>query len=87
RHALLTGFDQSPWTDRPGIFAVAPVTQRGQLTGYLVAGIKPEAVLGIFTGLSRSNGTVITVIDDKNRVVARTLQNDYWQGKDFSNGR
>ncbi|MEZ4487250.1 MAG: diguanylate cyclase [Cyanobacteriota/Melainabacteria group bacterium] len=87
RHALLIGFDQSPWTDRPGIFAVAPVTQHGELTGYLVAGIKPEAVLGIFTGLSRSNGTVITVIDDKNRVVARTLQNDYWQGKDFSNGR
>ncbi|MEZ4534024.1 MAG: hypothetical protein R3D26_03305 [Cyanobacteriota/Melainabacteria group bacterium] len=30
-----------------GDFAVAPVTQHGELTGYLVAGIKPEAVLGI----------------------------------------
>lgn len=87
RHALLTSFGQSPWTDRSGIFAVAPVTMHGNLTGFLVATIKPEAVLSVFSGLSKSNGTVITVIDDTNRVVARTLENDYWQGKDFSNGK
>lgn len=87
RHALVTSFDASPWTDKPGIFAVAPVGKNGNLKGYLVAAIKPEAVLGVFTGLSKSNGTVITVIDSSNRVVARTLQNDYWQGKDFSNGK
>lgn len=87
RHALLTDFEHSPWTDKPGIFAVAPVTSHGDLTGYLVAAIKPDAVLEIFSGLSKSNGTVITVIDSRNRVVSRTLQNDYWQGKDFSNGK
>lgn len=87
RHALLTSFAHSPWTDRSGIFAIAPVTRGGDLTGYLVATVKPEAVLSVFSGLSKSNGTVITVIDNANRVVARTLENDYWQGKDFSNGK
>lgn len=87
RHAVLTNYSNSPWTDEPGFFAVAPVTENGNLNGFLVASIKPEAVLSVFTGLAKSNGVVITVIDGSNRVVSRTLKNEYWQGKDFSNGK
>lgn len=87
RHAVLSDFTRSPWTEKAGLFAISPVTEEGSLTGFLVAGIKPDAVLSVFNGLSKQHGTVITVVDGAHRVVARTLENEYWEGKDFSHSR
>ncbi|MDZ4832996.1 MAG: diguanylate cyclase [Candidatus Melainabacteria bacterium] len=81
---LLSNFCHSPWTGKPALLVMAPIVEAGKVKSILVATIKPESVFRVFHGLTK-NGAVITVVDKNRRVVTRTLQNNYWQGKDFSN--
>jgi len=85
----ITSFIYSPWTQKPALAVVAPVMkgETTEVSGFIVASVKPESVLKLFSGLQQLEGTVITVVDNKKRVVARTLENHYWQGKDFSQSR
>lgn len=85
----ISSFIYSPWTQKPALAVVAPVMkgQTNELSGFIVASVKPESVLDLFAGLQSLEGTVITVVDNKKRVVARSLENQYWQGKDFSQSR
>lgn len=84
---LISGYSRSPITNKPALLALTPVVVDGGIKGVLVASIEPKSVLHLFTGLGESEGSMVAVVDDNNRVVARTLQSDYWQGKDFSQAR
>lgn len=84
KKATLSNFCHSPWTGKPALLVMAPIVEAGNVKSILVATIRPESVFRVFHGLTK-NGAVITVVDKNRRVVTRTLQNNYWQGKDFSN--
>lgn len=83
----ISGYSQCPLLISPAILVGAPVYQDKQVVAVLIASINPKTVLTLFRGLGENNGSVITVCDLQNRVMARTLNNDYWLGKDFSNAR
>lgn len=90
REPRISGYCHSPFTGKPSILAAAPIISNsasGPVRSVLVAAIEPRAVLNLFRGLGDAQGTVIAVVDDNKRVIARTLQHDYWQGKDFSKAR
>lgn len=56
----------------------------------LLALIEPSAVLGLFSGFTGSHdksAAVIAVVDHSKKVVARTIDNSDWVGKDFSQAR
>lgn len=56
----------------------------------LLAAINPDAVLNLFAavaGEADQSSTVIAVMDAKNKVIARTIDNKIWQGKDFSQAK
>ncbi len=75
---------------KPFILAAAPLTRNNQVKGQLVAYIDPSAVLDLYAGLTGSSdksAAVIAIIDAHKRVVARTIDNDQWVGKDFSQAR
>ncbi len=85
--ASATVFDQM---GKPYIVACAPVVQNNKVQAQLVAAIEPRAVLNLFTGLSGDSSktsAVIAVIDSQKRVIARTIENDFWLGKDFSHAK
>ncbi len=84
KKAVLSNYCHSPWTGKPALLVMAPIVEADKVKSILVATIKPESVFKVFHGLTK-NGAVITVVDKNRRVVTRTLQNNYWQGKDFSN--
>ncbi|CAN5178315.1 hypothetical protein BH11CYA1_BH11CYA1_15770 [soil metagenome] len=72
------------------LLASAPVVQNGKIKAQLVAVIDPKAVLNLFsglTGLADQSSAVIAVVDTEKRVIARTIENDFWQGKDFSHAK
>lgn len=72
------------------IVAAAPLFKKHAVSGQLVAFISPKAVLDLYAGLTGSNdksAAVIAVVDADKRVVARTIDHDFWLGKDFSNAR
>ncbi len=79
--------------DRAGkshLIAMAPIVAGKAIKGSLVASITPDAVLGLFTGLTGpldQNNAVIAVVDADKRVIARNLGNAYWQGRDFSHAK
>lgn len=75
-----------PLTNRPAILVGAPVPTTAA-PRYLIACLRPQAVLHLFAGLGENDGSVIVVVDSHNRVVARTLANDRWAGKDYSQAR
>jgi diguanylate cyclase (GGDEF)-like protein len=81
---LVSNYCHSPWTGKPALLVMSPIVEKGTVKAVLVATIEPEAAFKVFHGLTK-NGAVITVVDGNLRVVTRTLQNNYWQGKDFSN--
>ncbi|MFN8553964.1 MAG: diguanylate cyclase [Candidatus Obscuribacterales bacterium] len=84
---LVSGYEHAPISGKAAILVGAPVIANGELQGVLVAAIDPKAVLNLFLGLGENNGNIVAVVDDSKRVVARTLQNDYWEGKDFSHAK
>ncbi len=86
KKAYVSNYCHSPWTGKPTLMVVAPVTDNNTVRAVAVATIRPDSVFKVFSGLTK-NGAVITVVDHNRRVVTRTLQNNYWQGKDFSNAR
>jgi diguanylate cyclase (GGDEF)-like protein len=73
------------------LLATAPLWQSNKvLGGHLIALINPKAVLNLFTGLSGTpdqSSSVIAVVDAEKRVIARTIENDFWQGRDFSHAK
>jgi diguanylate cyclase (GGDEF)-like protein len=87
KQGSISGYSKSPVTGNPALLAAAPVISNGKIRGFLVASINPRAVLQMFVGLGESEGSMVLIVDDNNRVVARTLQSEYWQGKDFSQAR
>jgi diguanylate cyclase (GGDEF)-like protein len=84
---LISGYSRSPISSRPALLALSPVFLEGKIQGVMVTSVEPKSVLRLFQGLGESEGSMVAVVDDTNRVVARTLQSDYWQGKDFSQAR
>lgn len=87
KRPFISGYTKSPISGRNAILAGAPILVRGQVRGLLVASIQPKTVLRLFLGLGEENGNMIAVVDENKRVIARTLQNDYWEGKDFSHAK
>jgi diguanylate cyclase (GGDEF)-like protein len=83
----ISGYSQCPLLNTSAILVGAPVYHDKQVVAVLIASINPKTVLTLFRGLGENNGSVITVCDLQNRVMARTLNNDFWLGKDFSNAR
>lgn len=69
------------------ILAGAPIIDNGSVRAVLIASIDPNAILKLFAGLDDNSGSVISVIDEKNIVLTRTLNNDNWVGKDFSKAK
>ena len=71
-----------------GNFIGAPIIAQGEVRGVLIASVQPNAVLHLFSGLQvRRKDNIIAVVDQNKRVICRTLQNDYWLGKDFSHAK
>lgn len=83
----ISGYLECPEAAGPALFAGAPVVSRGPIGAVVVACIKPRAVLELFRGLGEKNGSVIVVVDQNNRVLARTLDNDRWVGRDYSQAK
>ncbi len=90
----------SPLSGKPALLAGVPIIRDGKLTAVLVASIKPRAVLNLFSGLAEASqigepnghnaatsGSLVAIIDKNKRVITRTLQNEYWEGKDFSHAK
>ncbi|HEY9676605.1 MAG TPA: diguanylate cyclase [Drouetiella sp.] len=85
--AMVSGYEHAPVSGKPALLLAAPVIERGETQGVLVACVDPRAVLNLFLGLGENNGCIVAVVDDTKHVVARTLQNEYWEGKDFSHAK
>ncbi len=83
----ISGYVECPYTKRGALYAGAPVLEEGRVAGVIVACIQPQAVLRLFRGLDESRGSVIVVVDDHDRVVARTIDNEKWMGKDYSQAK
>jgi diguanylate cyclase (GGDEF)-like protein len=74
-----------PFTKTPCVLITAPVFQKKKIKNILVASVKPKSILKLFMGLGEQEGSVVAVLDSNSRVLARTLENERWLGKDFSN--
>lgn len=83
----VSGYTVCPLTNNAAILITEPVFRDGKVSGVLLESIKPDAVLDLFKGLSEAHGFVICVVDRDNRVIARTLDNEKWRGKDFSHAK
>lgn len=87
KKAIVSDYQRSPWTTRPALFALSPVTVDGSVKAVLLAAINPDSVWRVFDGLTKDNGTVITIVDANQRVITRTIKHEYWQGKDYSQAK
>ncbi len=87
RRPAISGYFDCPITGRQSVMVAAPVFSQGQVKAVLVASVDAHAILRLFTGLGESEGAVIAVVDNDKRLLARTLDNDRWLGKDFSKAR
>ena len=92
RKGDISGYKTSPVTGKPALLVAEPVqidvAGAAPQQGLIVASVSPKTVLSLFSGLDGVNdGTMVAVSDRDNRVIARTLQSDYWEGKDFSQAR
>ncbi len=84
---LISAYNRSPLSGKHALLAATPIYRDGHIQGILVASIKPRSVLKLFTGIGSDDGSMVAVVDEHNRVIARTLQSEYWEGKDFSDAR
>jgi diguanylate cyclase (GGDEF)-like protein len=87
REPIISNYTESPLTQRPALLIGAPIISQGKARAALIVSVDPKAVLKLFQGLGETEGAVIDVIDANKRVVARTLNDDYWEGKDFSGAK
>jgi diguanylate cyclase (GGDEF)-like protein len=91
--AFVSGYTRCPFTDQPAVLISQPVMDNGKSqskpvpSAVLVESIKPDAILQLFAGVNDAKGFVISVIDTDKRIIARSLDNDKWQGRDFSRGK
>ena len=78
-----------PLTKEPAILFCDPVVDQNthKLKNVLIASVHPGAILHLFSGLGEEQGSVIAVIDQDKKVLARTLDNEKWLGRDFSNAK
>jgi diguanylate cyclase (GGDEF)-like protein len=83
----VSGYTTCPITGQPAIVLSQPVMADGKTKRVLVESIKPDAILHLFSNLHEANGFVVAVVDAQKRVIARTLDNDRWQGRDFSHAK
>lgn len=79
----VSGFVNCPVSGRPALLFGVPVTKQGQLQYLLILSADPNAIAKRFNGFMENSGGVITVIDQNGTVLARTLDNGRWVGKDF----
>jgi len=87
RRAQISDYTSSPMQGKPAVLVGAPIISAGDVRGVLIASVQPSAVLHLFSGLGETKGNIVAVVDQNRRVICRTLQNDYWQGKDFSHAK
>jgi diguanylate cyclase (GGDEF)-like protein len=84
-----SGYVACPLTQEPAILFAHPVidSRSQQLKSVLIASVHPGAILQLFSGLGEEQGSVIAVVDQDKKVLARTLDNEKWLGRDFSNAK
>ena len=87
RKAQISDYTTAPIGGKPAILIGAPIIAQGEVRGALIASVQPSAVLHLFSGLGETKGNIVAVVDQNKRVICRTLQNDYWLGKDFSHAK
>ncbi|MBY0546830.1 MAG: diguanylate cyclase [Candidatus Obscuribacterales bacterium] len=87
RRPAVSGYFDCPLTGAKAVMVCAPVVTNGHVRAVLVASVDAHAILRLFSGLGESEGAVIAVVDKDKRLLARTLDNDRWLGKDFSMAR
>lgn len=80
----ISNYIACPITGKPAVLAGAPVVRNGRIEAVLLASIKPDSILQLFRGLGEASGSVICVTDQNKVVLARTLNNADFVGKDFS---
>lgn len=85
--AVVSGYVTCPITGKPAVLVGVPVYAGDKVKNILIASVNPSAILRLFSGLGEDRGSVIAVIDRDKKVIARTLDNDRWIGKDFSHAR
>lgn len=83
----VSGYLDCPITGKPAVLFGVPVIRHGKIHSVLIASVNPAAILRLFSGLGEDHGSVITVVDSKDKVLARTLANDSWAGKDFKHAK
>ncbi|MBY0356483.1 MAG: diguanylate cyclase [Candidatus Obscuribacterales bacterium] len=83
----VSGYAVCPATGKPAVIFAVPVLSGKKVKAILLASVKPESILHLFSGLGESQGSVIAIIDQKHRVLSRTLENGKWAGKDFSHAK
>jgi diguanylate cyclase (GGDEF)-like protein len=87
RKAQISDYTTSPMHGKPAVLVGSPIIAQGEVRGVLIAAVQPNAVLHLFSGLGETKGNIVAVVDQNKRVICRTLQNDYWLGKDFSHAK
>lgn len=85
--ASTSGYAKCPLTGKAAVIVSVPVFVEGHLQAVLIASVNPAAILHLFSGLGESQGSVIAVVDQKLRVLARTIDNEKWVGRDFSQAK
>ena len=83
----VSGYVNCPFTGQPAILFAVPVKRNGKIQSALVASVNPSAILRLFSGFGEDKGCVIAVIDNNDIVIARTLDNERWAGKNFKHAQ
>lgn len=83
----VSGYLNCPFTGQPAILFSVPVKRDGKVQSVLIASVNPSAILRIFSGFGEDKGAVIAVIDNNKKVIARTIDNERWVGKDFTHAK
>ncbi len=90
KNALNTGkpcisnFLIDPVTDEPALVVASPVVNNKTIKYVVVASINPKQLYNLFETKDNKSNNIIDLIDSNNRVIMRSMHNEYWSGKDFS---
>ncbi len=82
--ACISNYLEDPLSSEPALMVACPVLLNKQLKYVLIASINPNQLYKLFETRDNKNNIIIDIVDNQNRVVMRSLNNDYWSGKDFS---
>lgn len=86
----ISDYLKCPVTGKPAILFGVPVMKdlrERKVHSVLIASVNPAAILRLFSGMGEDQGSVVAVIDCSGKVLARTLSNDAWVGKDFKHAK